>query len=113
VAASPGAETAPDAANWLKAIEHQQVARRAYEIYRQNGCRPGRDVENWLQAEAEVRRELGQMHVASEPELVITASRGLDGELRVKSVAFKKPASAASSRDQVSEAAGIQGNIRN
>lgn len=33
---------------------HQQIERRAREIYEQNGRVPGRDLNNWLQAETEL-----------------------------------------------------------
>jgi hypothetical protein len=33
----------------------QDVSRRAFEIWERNGRQHGRDVENWLQAEAELR----------------------------------------------------------
>ncbi|MCX7824887.1 MAG: DUF2934 domain-containing protein [Verrucomicrobiae bacterium] len=39
-------------------IPNELVAQRAWEIYVASGCRPGRDLENWLQAEAEVKHEL-------------------------------------------------------
>ncbi len=31
------------------------VSRRAFEIWERNGRMPGQDLENWLQAEAELR----------------------------------------------------------
>lgn len=37
---------------------HEAIRRRAEEIYIRNGRIPGRDVENWNQAEEEIRREL-------------------------------------------------------
>ena len=40
----------------MKAPTKEQIRRRAYEIYMKHG-EPGRDAENWLQAE----RELNQM----------------------------------------------------
>ena len=40
----------------MKAPTEEQIRRRAYEIYMKRG-EPGRDAENWLQAE----RELNQM----------------------------------------------------
>jgi Protein of unknown function (DUF2934) len=36
------------------------IAQRAREIYEQSGRIPGRDVENWCQAEAQIRREYEQ-----------------------------------------------------
>ncbi|HET6179367.1 MAG TPA: DUF2934 domain-containing protein [Candidatus Sulfotelmatobacter sp.] len=37
---------------------HKAICRRAEEIYIRSGRIPGRDVENWTQAEKEVRQEL-------------------------------------------------------
>ena len=36
---------------------HEAIRRRAEEIYIRNGRIPGRDVENWFQAETEILRE--------------------------------------------------------
>lgn len=33
---------------------HDEIARRAYQIYEEEGCQPGREVEYWLRAEAEL-----------------------------------------------------------
>jgi len=30
------------------------IATRAYEIWQEKGCMPGRDMENWLEAEAQL-----------------------------------------------------------
>jgi hypothetical protein len=40
-------ETVPEALHW-------QIAVRAYTLWEQEGCPHGRDVEHWLQAEADV-----------------------------------------------------------
>ena len=32
------------------------IARRAFELYCERGCQEGRDVEDWLQAERELRQ---------------------------------------------------------
>jgi len=37
--------------------QHELIRRRAEEIYFRNGRIPGRDLENWAQAEQEIRRE--------------------------------------------------------
>ncbi|HEX7896715.1 MAG TPA: DUF2934 domain-containing protein [Planctomycetota bacterium] len=39
----------------LRLILRHDVARRAYEIYERRGGAPGRDLEDWLQAERELR----------------------------------------------------------
>jgi Protein of unknown function (DUF2934) len=38
----------------------EAIRRRAEEIYIRNGRIPGRDVENWAQAEQEILREFGE-----------------------------------------------------
>lgn len=37
----------------------EEIAARAYEIYEREGRQPGRDLENWLQAEAELSSAKG------------------------------------------------------
>jgi len=34
---------------------HDEIQRRAYEIFVQNGRRSGHDIENWLEAEAQLK----------------------------------------------------------
>lgn len=41
------------------ALTHEQIAQRAVHIWRQGGCVPGHDVQNWQEAEAQLRAELG------------------------------------------------------
>ena len=38
----------------LRKHDHAAVARRAYEIFQRRGGAPGRDLEDWLQAEREL-----------------------------------------------------------
>jgi hypothetical protein len=40
-------------------VTNGDVARRAYDLYLERGCEHGRDVEDWLQAERELRRSSG------------------------------------------------------
>ena len=47
---------APVAAAPRKAPTQEEIGRRAYEIYVLNGSQPGRDLENWLQAEQELSK---------------------------------------------------------
>ncbi len=39
----------------VSAPSFEEVSRRAFEIWERNGRMPGQDLENWLQAEAELR----------------------------------------------------------
>jgi hypothetical protein len=41
----------------VSADEHEAIRKRAEEIYIRNGRIPGRDTENWAQAENEILRE--------------------------------------------------------
>ena len=40
-------------------LTHEQIAQRAEHIWRQGGCLPGRDEQNWKEAEAQLKAELG------------------------------------------------------
>jgi len=46
-----------DAAAQPATGQHEAICRRAEEIYIRNGRVPGRDLENWAQAEQEILRE--------------------------------------------------------
>jgi hypothetical protein len=37
------------------AVEHSAIARRAYELYERRGGEHGRDLDDWLHAEDELR----------------------------------------------------------
>jgi hypothetical protein len=39
-------------------VTHDQIARRAHEIWLKRGCKPGEDERNWLEAEKQLRAEL-------------------------------------------------------
>ena len=40
----------------VNSAREQEIKRRAYEIYIERGEEPGRDLEDWLQAERELAR---------------------------------------------------------
>jgi hypothetical protein len=42
--------------NEMKMPSRDDVARRAYELFQARGAEPGRDLENWLEAERELSR---------------------------------------------------------
>ena len=46
--------------------QHEAIRRRAEEIYVRNGRMPGRDLENWTQAEQEILCELAERGVAAQ-----------------------------------------------
>lgn len=49
-----------DAEQWLRAVEQNLISRRAREIYLERGAQAGCDLDNWLQAEAEVKKSLDE-----------------------------------------------------
>ena len=53
---------------------HELTRRRAEEIYIRNGRIPGRDIENWTQAEQEIRAEFER---ASRRTAIIVRVRGV------------------------------------
>lgn len=40
-------------------LTHDQIAQRAQAIWQQKGCQPGQDEQNWSEAEAQLKTELG------------------------------------------------------
>ena len=52
------AGTKPRSATTGPKITHDQIARRAHEIWVQQGCSHGRDRENWFEAERQLKAEL-------------------------------------------------------
>ena len=38
-------------------IPREQIEKRAYELYLTRGCEPGKELEDWLAAEAELKIE--------------------------------------------------------
>lgn len=47
--------------------QHEAIRRRAEEIYIRSGRIPGRDLENWAQAEQEILQESAQLQAAVNP----------------------------------------------
>jgi len=41
-------------------LTHEQISRRAHEIWLKKGCKPGQDEQNWLEAEAQLRAEMAR-----------------------------------------------------
>jgi len=52
---------------------HEQIAQRAYAIFEQSGRIPGRDTQNWLQAEKELSAKNGH---DSEPKQAKSNGKG-------------------------------------
>jgi Protein of unknown function (DUF2934) len=53
-----------DMERWLKTVEHDLISRRAREIFFERGSKQGQDLDNWLRAEAEVKRTLAETEEA-------------------------------------------------
>lgn len=49
-------------------LTHEQIAKRAYEIYLRSGSLPGRDEENWIAAEIELKREIEAAKATAKPK---------------------------------------------
>ena len=54
-------------------LTHEQIAKRAYEIFLRSGSQPGRDEENWLAAETELKREIEAAKALKKSGALITA----------------------------------------
>jgi hypothetical protein len=40
-------------------IPYERIAKRAYEKWMKGGCKHGCDQQHWLEAEAELKKEMG------------------------------------------------------
>ena len=40
-------------------LTYEQIAQRAEAIWHQKGCQPGQDEQNWREAEAQLKAEMG------------------------------------------------------
>lgn len=47
-------------ASGSKVPTYDQIAQRAKEIWTKKGCLPGQDEQNWLEAERQLKAELGR-----------------------------------------------------
>ena len=61
-------------ADALMNVSHEEIARRAYDIYMRSAMLNGHDTRNWYQAEYELRHQ--RIRDALLPETVTTMSRG-------------------------------------
>ena len=52
----PAVESKAVMVNQSGDVTDSNIARRAFEIYCQRGCQHGHDLDDWLQAERELRR---------------------------------------------------------
>jgi len=41
-----------------KELSKRDIAHRAYKLYVQRGCEPGRDIDDWVRAEKELSSEV-------------------------------------------------------
>ena len=57
-----GIRKAKPATPKLSGVDPGEIARVAYELYQQRGCQPGHDIDDWLEAEAIVRRRCAEQN---------------------------------------------------
>ena len=61
---APASIGAPEGCGYACPPTHEQIAIRAYELYWESGCQPGRSEQDWFQAQ----RDLLADGVTSQPE---------------------------------------------
>ena len=50
----PSTESGKEERSVVNSVREEEIKRRAYEIYLERGEEPGRDLEDWLEAEREL-----------------------------------------------------------
>ena len=63
---------------------HEEIARRAYELFEKSGRVPGKDVENWLRAEQQLMADRRPATEAS-PKVEVRATSNANGLARTAS----------------------------
>ncbi len=56
-----GPASAASNANAKESVLYERIAQRAYELYEQRGCQAGYELEDWLQAEREIRSAAAEL----------------------------------------------------
>lgn len=56
---APSAAAKPKPERPMTGPTHEQIAQRAHEIWVRNGSKHGEDQRHWLEAEAELKKEMG------------------------------------------------------
>jgi hypothetical protein len=69
-------------------LPHNEIAARAQQIYVQSGCIPGRDLENWLLAESQLKAE--KQTAALEKQRPMEPAKG-GGKLNGNQENLRKP----------------------
>jgi hypothetical protein len=59
VIAMPATESSTPALDKATGLTDRDIARRAFEIFCERGCEHGHDLDDWLQAERELRGSVG------------------------------------------------------
>lgn len=57
-------------------VSEEEIARCAYELWRQEGCPDGRATEHWLQAEKKLRAASAGQSESARPPMASKARRG-------------------------------------
>ena len=58
-AVTTAAKSAPKLPSQPVIVDISDIARRAYDLYQARGSQPGHDVDDWMQAEQELKDPLG------------------------------------------------------
>jgi hypothetical protein len=66
-------------------ITHEQIASLACKLYMESGCKPGRDAENWLQAEQILRQQAQRPQSARPTDSARSRTGGKPEERREQS----------------------------
>jgi len=92
----------------------ERIARRAYDLYQQDGNQPGHDLRHWLQAESEILTEVPEIResgswytinvplrgfAANEVQVSVEAQRAI-GAAEKREVTASEPASASNVLEQ-------------
>ncbi len=64
----PEEERAEEVRQIREAVTHEEIARRAHELWEQEGCPHGKDAEHWLEAERQLHGTASLLEMPKESE---------------------------------------------
>ena len=78
-------------ASKIDSPSHGEIAARAEQIYRESGCIAGRDLENWVRAENELKQRMAGYGATTAPEQRTSKPKSTSRTRRERSNGLEAP----------------------
>jgi HSP20 family molecular chaperone IbpA len=89
----------------------ERIARRAYDLYQQDGNQPGRDMRHWLQAESEILTDVPEIRESGSWYTINVPLRGFRADEVQVSVEAQRAIVAAEKQEVTASEPGRASNV--